>query len=151
MLSTSITTPPLIPSYSICYPCRGSMCFAHPLNLVGYWSIQHSSMACIFAFPFLVFVIFHHGVVKKAIKRHAPIYVGTWQGTRKHYKRRKQLEHITSINQPNCNQSLISTILVILTTTMQLLEISSYWLDQFYIYFHPLISWYVPLIVIVAS
>jgi hypothetical protein len=25
------TTPPLIPSYPICYPCQGSMCFIHPL------------------------------------------------------------------------------------------------------------------------
>jgi hypothetical protein len=62
----------------------------------------------------------------------------------------------TSRNQPKRNQSIydymrldlgilqlqdqISTILVIFTTMMQLLEISSYWLDQFYIYFHPLIS-----------
>jgi len=29
---------------------------------------------------------------------------------------------------------------------MQLLEISSYWLNQFYIYFHPLVGWYVPLV-----
>jgi hypothetical protein len=34
----------------------------------------------------------------------------------------------------------ISTILVIITTMMQLLEISSYYLDRFYIYFHPLIG-----------
>ncbi len=32
-------------------------------------------------------------------------------------------------------QDQISTILVTLTTMMQLLEISSYWLDRFYIYF----------------
>jgi hypothetical protein len=88
------TTSPLIPSYSICYPCRGSTCFARPLNLVGCRSIQHSSMACIFVFPFLVFVIFRHGVVRKAIKRRAPIYISTWQGTRKHYKGSKQLEHM---------------------------------------------------------
>jgi hypothetical protein len=37
-------------------------------------------------------------------------------------------------------QDQISTILVILTTMMQLLDISSYWLDQLYIYFHPLIG-----------
>jgi hypothetical protein len=34
----------------------------------------------------------------------------------------------------------ISTILVIFTTMMQLLEFSYYWLDRFYIYFHPLIG-----------
>jgi hypothetical protein len=34
----------------------------------------------------------------------------------------------------------ISTILVILTTMMQILEISSHWLDQFHIYFHPLLG-----------
>jgi len=37
-------------------------------------------------------------------------------------------------------QDQISTILVILTTMMQLLKFSSYWLDQIYIYFHPLIG-----------
>jgi hypothetical protein len=37
-------------------------------------------------------------------------------------------------------QDQISTILVILATMIQLLEISSYQLDQFYIYFHPLIG-----------
>jgi hypothetical protein len=37
-------------------------------------------MACIFTFPFLVFVIFRHGVVRKATKRRAPIYIGTWAG-----------------------------------------------------------------------
>jgi hypothetical protein len=34
----------------------------------------------------------------------------------------------------------ISTILVIFRTMIQLIKISSYWLDQFYIYFHPLIG-----------
>jgi hypothetical protein len=48
-------------------------------------------------------------------------------------------------------QDQISTILVILTTMMQLLEILSYWLDSFYIYFHQLIGWYVPLVVIVTK
>jgi hypothetical protein len=36
-------------------------------------------------------------------------------------------------------QDQLSTILVIFTTMMQLLEILSYWLHQLYIYFHPLI------------
>jgi hypothetical protein len=77
----------------------------------------------------------------------------------------------TSRNQEKCNQSIydymrlvvwldlrilqlqdqISTILVILTTMMQLLKISSFWLDRFYIYFHPLIGWYVPLVPIVTK
>jgi hypothetical protein len=79
----------------------------------------------------------------------------------------------TSKNQPKCNHSIydymrfvvvcnyiwkclqlqdqISTILVILTTMMQLLEFSSYWLDWFYIYFHPLIGWYVSLVAIVTK
>jgi hypothetical protein len=77
----------------------------------------------------------------------------------------------TSRNQPKCNHSIydhlrfvvacdqiwkylqlqdqISTILVILTTTMQLLKISSYWFDWFNIYFHPLTSWYVPVVTII--
>jgi hypothetical protein len=48
-------------------------------------------------------------------------------------------------------QDQISTILVILTTMMQLLKFSSYWLDQIYIYFHPLIGWYVPLVTIITK
>jgi hypothetical protein len=68
----------------------------------------------------------------------------------------------TSKIQPKCNHSIydymrlvvicdkiweclqlqdqISTILVIFTTMMQLLQNFIYWLDQFYIYFHPLIG-----------
>jgi hypothetical protein len=71
-------------------------------------------------------------------------------------------EFFTSTSQPKCNHSIydymqlvvlcdyiweylqlqdqISTILVTLTTMMYLLEISSYLLDQFYIYFHPSIG-----------
>jgi len=37
-------------------------------------------------------------------------------------------------------QDQLSIILVIFTTMMQLLKISSSWLHQFYIYFHPLIG-----------
>ncbi len=79
----------------------------------------------------------------------------------------------TSRNQPKCNHSIynymrlvvvcdwiwehlqlqnqISTILVILTTMMQLLKFSSYWLNRFYIHFHPLIGWYVPLVEVVTK
>jgi hypothetical protein len=79
----------------------------------------------------------------------------------------------TSRNQPKCNHSIydymrlvvvcdwiwehlqlqnqISTILVILTTMMQVLKFSSYWLDRFYIHFHPLIGWYVPLVEVVTK
>ncbi len=79
----------------------------------------------------------------------------------------------TSRNQPKCNHSIydymrlvvvcnwiweylqlqnqISTILVILTIMMQLLKFSSYWLDRFYIHFHPLIGWYVPLIEVITK
>jgi hypothetical protein len=79
----------------------------------------------------------------------------------------------TSRNQPKCNHSIydymwlvvvcnwiweylqlqnqISTILVIFTTMMQLLKFSSYWLDRFYIHFHPLIGWYVPLIAVITK
>jgi hypothetical protein len=74
----------------------------------------------------------------------------------------QRLAFSTSKNQLKCNHSIhdymrliiicdwiweylqlqyqISTILVILTTMMQLLKFSSYWLDQFYIHFHPLID-----------
>jgi hypothetical protein len=77
------------------------------------------------------------------------------------YFEHKRLSH-TSRNQPKCNHSIydymrlvivcdwiweylqlqnqISTILVIITTMMQLLKFSSYWLDRFYIHFHPLIG-----------
>jgi hypothetical protein len=48
-------------------------------------------------------------------------------------------------------QDQISIILIIFTTMMQLLKFSSYWLDRFYIHFHPLIGWYVPLITIVTT
>ncbi len=52
---------------------------------------------------------------------------------------------IFAIKRPNFNyfghsHNYDATILVILTTMMQLLEISSYGLDRFYIYFHPLIG-----------
>jgi len=48
-------------------------------------------------------------------------------------------------------QDQLSSILVIFTTMMQLLEIPSYWLHQFYIYFHPIIDWYVPLVIIITK
>jgi hypothetical protein len=51
------TIPLLITSYSICSSCQGSTCFVHPFSLVGHWSIWHNNLACIFALPFLVFII----------------------------------------------------------------------------------------------
>jgi hypothetical protein len=84
--------------------------------------------------------------------------MGRWNG----HNRMLHKSLSTSRNQLKCNQSIhnymrliviydsiweylqlqnqISTILVILTTMMQLLKFSSYWLDQFYIHFHPLIG-----------
>ncbi len=88
------TMAPFIPSYFICSSCWSSTCFAHPLSLVGHRSIQHSSMTWIFVFPFLLFIIFRHGVVRKATKKCEFIYVGTWEGIGRHYKRNKQLEHM---------------------------------------------------------
>ncbi len=53
-----LTTAPLfIPSYPICYLCWGSMCFTHPFSLVGYQSIQHNCLACIFVLPFVIFTM----------------------------------------------------------------------------------------------
>jgi hypothetical protein len=51
------STSLFILSHSIYSPCWGSMCFVHPLSLVGRWSTWHTSLTCIFALPFLVLVI----------------------------------------------------------------------------------------------
>jgi len=61
-------TPPFIPLYSICYLCWSSTCFTHPFNLVGYWSIRHNNVACIFVLSFLVFFFFTTGWWKRPPK-----------------------------------------------------------------------------------
>jgi hypothetical protein len=102
---------------------------------------------------------------------YCPVVENNWIHTRRKWDH-SQTQFI-SRNQPKWNHSIydymrfvvacnyicehlqleaqISTILVIFTTIMRLLEISSYWLDQFYIYFHSLIGWYVPLVTIVTK
>jgi hypothetical protein len=55
------TMPQLIPLYSICFSCQSLTCFAYPFYLIGHRSISHNNLACIFALPFLVFVIFAIG------------------------------------------------------------------------------------------
>jgi hypothetical protein len=51
---------------------------------------------------------FHHGVVR-TIKRFAPIYVGTWQGTWRHYKRNTQFKAQALASQRSLEMTLDPT------------------------------------------
>ncbi len=49
--------------------CQCSTCLVYSFSSYDHQPIWHCSLPCIFVFPFLVFCIFVHEVIKKGIKR----------------------------------------------------------------------------------
>jgi len=66
------------------------------ISLLFNWPLIHLTQQLGMHFCFSIFGVYHfrHRVVKKATKILTHVYVNTWQGTRRHYKKNIQLEHM---------------------------------------------------------
>lgn len=60
------------------------------------WLLMHSTLQLDMHFCSSILSVchFYHGVVRKVIKIFTFVCINTWQGTKRHYKRNIQLEHI---------------------------------------------------------
>ncbi len=71
------TTPPFIPSYSICFLHWCSTCLAYSFNPYEHWPIWHYNLAYIFFLSLLGVCFFLPEVARKVNKRLVPTSIGT--------------------------------------------------------------------------